>query len=129
MLAEVQNARQIPGEGMRRWFRDEEMDLIVWYDGSGGLEGFQLCYDKLSSERALTWRKNGAYQHNAIDDGDISGGHNMSPVLVADGVFEKSRIAQVFDERSANIDPALSNLIREKLEGYPLQGNLDSIGP
>ena len=31
MLTEIQNARQIAGEGVRRWFTDDYFDLIVWY--------------------------------------------------------------------------------------------------
>ena len=54
MLTEIEKTRQIPGEGIRRWFRDDELDLIVWYGDDGSIEGFQLCYDKLQHERALT---------------------------------------------------------------------------
>ena len=55
MLAEIRNARQIAGEDFRRWFTDEEFDLIVWYGDDRSLVGFQLCYDKQDRERALTW--------------------------------------------------------------------------
>ena len=47
MLSEIKNARQVPGEGKRRWFRDDDFDLIIWYDDSDTVFGFQLCYDKL----------------------------------------------------------------------------------
>ena len=42
MLTEIKGTRQIPGEGRRRWFRDDELDLIVWYEENGAIAGFQL---------------------------------------------------------------------------------------
>ncbi len=119
MLAEVKDARQIEGEGTRRWFRDDDLDLIVWYDSRGKLDGFQLCYNKQQAERALTWRSSGSYQHNAIDPGEVPGQAKMSPILVAHGTFDKERIAQIFDERSSRIEPDLAELIKEKIHAYP----------
>jgi len=55
MLTEIRNARQVEGEGFRRWFTDDYFDLIVWYGDQNAMIGFQLCYDKQGKERALTW--------------------------------------------------------------------------
>ena len=118
MLSEIKNARQIAGEGTRRWFRDDDFDLIIWYDDNGVLFGFQLCYDKLLGERALTW-KNGSYQHNAIDDGEVPWGNKMSPILVADGSFDKKRIAQVFGDKSSQIEQEIVDLVIDKVQNYP----------
>jgi hypothetical protein len=73
MLVEIRNTRQIEGEGFRRWFTDEFFDLIVWYDEKRTLVGFQLCYDKEGRERALTWTREHGFQHNRIDDGEVTG--------------------------------------------------------
>ena len=95
--SEIEDTRQIPGEGIRRWFRDEELDLIIWYDDNRIMEGFQLCYDKSNHERALTWRRPNSYQHHAIDTGGpATGGPKMSPVLVADGVVDAARIEREY---------------------------------
>ena len=80
MLTEIQNVRQIPGEGFRRWFSDNYFDLIVWYDDERKLVGFQLCYDKDGRERALTWTHEHGFQHNRIDSGEIAGHIKMTPV-------------------------------------------------
>jgi len=32
MLREIRDVRQVSGEPMRRWFSDEDFDLIVWLD-------------------------------------------------------------------------------------------------
>ena len=73
MLSEIRNARQVEGEGFRRWFTDDYFDLIVWYGNDRRLIGFQLCYDKQERERALTWTLEHGFQHNRIDSGELSG--------------------------------------------------------
>ena len=120
MLTEIEKTRQIPGEGIRRWFRDDELDLIVWYGDDGSIEGFQLCYDKLQHERALTWRKTGSYQHHAIDAGEpAAGGPKMSPVLVADGVVDSKRIEKIFSERCEGVPANLASRISKIILSYP----------
>ena len=120
MLNEIEDTRQIPGEGIRRWFRDEELDLIVWYDDDGVMQGFQLCYDKSRHERALTWRKPNSYQHHAIDAGEpATGGPKMSPVLVADGVVDATRIEKTFSLRSAGVPAELAKRISDIILRYP----------
>jgi hypothetical protein len=120
MLSEIEEARQVPGEGMRRWFRDDELDLIVWYDDEGTMQGFQLCYDKLKRERALTWRKPNSYQHHAIDTGEPdTGSPKMSPVLVADGVVDAARIEKAFSLRNAGVPAELAERISDIILRYP----------
>ena len=118
MLSEIENARQIPGEGRRRWFRDEELDLIVWYDRGEAIAGFQLCYNKTVRERALTWRIKSGYSHDAIDEGDSPGGMSRTPILVADGVFEKDAVADSFRSRAEKLPDQISRLVLEKITAY-----------
>ena len=55
-LNEVLEVRQIhEDEPRRRWFRSDDLDLIVWCDEAGMPRGFQLCYDKPRSKHTLTW--------------------------------------------------------------------------
>ena len=120
MLAEIEKTRQIPGEGTRRWFRDEDLDLIIWYGKDTSIEGFQLCYDKLSRERALTYRKPNSYQHHAVDAGEpVNLGPKMSPVLVADGVVNIGRLERIFAERSANVPRELVAFVTGAIRAYP----------
>ncbi len=119
MLAEIKNARQVPGEQRRRWFRNDDLDLIVWYDESGDISGFQLCYDKLHRERALTWKRGGSYDHSAVDPGEVAGASRMSPILAADGAFDKSRVIGLFSKKSAGMDPKVKSLVLDKLARYP----------
>jgi len=122
MLAEIPRARQIPGEGFRRWFTDEYFDLIVWYedaDSPGTLKGFQLCYDKNGRERALTWTRDHGFQHNRIDSGEIPGHSKMSPVILADGEFRGDAVAELFRREAAGIDQTLASFVYSKVRAYP----------
>jgi hypothetical protein len=119
MLAEIENPRQVAGEGFRRWFTDEEFDLIVWYDDDRALVGFQLCYDKQNKERALTWTIEHGFQHNRIDAGEVPGRAKMTPLIIADGSFSRDPVAERFRRESAGLDPAIAVFVYRKLKEYP----------
>jgi hypothetical protein len=91
----------------------------VWYDNKKRITGFQLCYDKEHKERALTWRLKRGYSHTRIDDGERPGQTKMTPVLVADGIFEKQEIAEKFKRESKKIESGLSSFIYTKVLEYP----------
>ncbi len=100
MLVEIPNVRQIPGEDFRKWFVDENTDLIVWFDQPRErITGFQLCFDKKSVQRCLTWQKTG--------DG--------RPVLSADGRYSKNRVLRIFNSICEGLPPDLTDLVREAL--------------
>jgi hypothetical protein len=123
MLSEIANPRQVPGEGLRRWFADRYFDLIVWYEREGAaIAGFQLCYDKEREERALTWRRGTGYDHKRIDDGDITGRMKMTPVLIPDGTFDYKAVAERFRRESETIDPEVRELVYKKLTNYSQSG-------
>lgn len=118
MLRECENVRQHPGEGHRRWFRDDRFDLIVWYR-NGDVIGFQLCYDTNAVERAITWYATGSFSHMKVDDGERPIRRKGSPVLVSDGEFDASRVLREFSAAAAEIDPDVARLVRERLQAYP----------
>jgi hypothetical protein len=119
MLSEIKDSRQIENEGPRRWFTDEYFDLIVWYEKKGkAVAGFQLCYDRGYKERALTWRRGEGFNHERIDDGELPGRMKMTPVLVPDGVFDHTSIAERFHRSSGQIDPEIRDLVYEKVIHY-----------
>ncbi|MES2693667.1 MAG: hypothetical protein V4773_09350, partial [Verrucomicrobiota bacterium] len=70
MLREIKNVRQEPGEGRRRWFESDGLELVVWLDARGRMTGFQLCYDSGRHEHALTWREGGGFSHDRVDPGE-----------------------------------------------------------
>ena len=119
MLTEIRNARQVEGEGFRRWFMDEYFDLIVWYDDEQSIVGFQLCYDKQRKERAITWTRDHGFQHNCIDAGETPGHSKMTPIVVADGAFSRDPIVERFRAASTGIQPEIAQFVRETLQQYP----------
>jgi len=119
MLHEIMGARQVLGEGRRRWFTSENFDLIVWYGDDDCIIGFQLCYDKSAGEHAVTWRRERGFIHERIDDGEIAGRAKMTPVLVADGAFDSQRIIARLSAEISDIDPEIVRLVLGTLKNYP----------
>ena len=110
---------QKKGELHRRWFEDEYFDLLVWEDETGAIVGFQLSYDKQRNQRALTWKKKKYYIHDKVDDGESRlGRFKASPILLSDGIFEYSKIAERFKKASSEIDEDVSSFVYNKLKNY-----------
>lgn len=101
MLVEIEGVRQIPEDGPRRWFVDENMDLIIWYQPDlSTITGFQLCYDKKSVQRCLTWQR---------------GEGSKSSILSADGQFSMKRVIRLFETACGKLPDKELNLIRHCL--------------
>ena len=118
MLVELKNVRQVENEGFRRWFSDDIFDLIVWYDYAHNIDGFQLCYDKDKSERALTWMTVGGYRHDRVDTGETSYASKKSPIILQNGVFNKEKIAALFKKNAKSIDKQIADLVYNKILKY-----------
>lgn len=118
MLKEFENLRQQP-EGFRQLFYDGYFDLYVWYDKKGGtLSGFQLVYDKSENPHSLTWLEKEGYLHNKIDEGERYGAMKMTPILVADGAFDRETVSRAFKRVSVQLDEKVKTLVLEKLEEF-----------
>jgi len=120
MMVEIKQTRQIAGEYFRRWFTDPLFDLIVWFHPDGAIYGFQLCYKKGTKEKALTWRSDQGYSHTQVDDGENQPGHyKMTPILMADGLFDKENVIALFRQSAQQIDPQIVQLVLAKMQAYP----------
>lgn len=119
MLNEMENTKQQSGEPFRRWFNDQFFDLIVWYSSDENIYGFQLCYKIGWVEKALTWRHDRGFFHNTVDYGGLRPGGERTPILVADGVFDKSHIFHLFKRESKEIDSNIVELVSRKIREYP----------
>ncbi len=118
-LRELPDARQVEGEPFRRWFSSPDLDLIVWIDEREAVVGFQLCYDKLRGERALTWRQGRGYDHMGVDDGESGPGQFKStPILVADGFFDRQRVTGLFLESSEGVPQPIRDTVVNLLNAY-----------
>ena len=118
MLREIRGVRQTPGHLFCRWFNDELLDLFVWQEEGGRITGFQLCFDKDTAERALTYSEASGYlledvqaEESSLDMG--------SPVLANVSTLPFPRLLAQLAERGAGIDPRVLRYVTEKIEAYP----------
>ena len=108
--------RILEKERPRRWMLDDFLDLIVWYQPDGSVYGFQLCYDKLADERALTWIHTGKFTHDRIDDGEGRAARAKgTPVLLGGGDFDYETLRKEFLNRSTAIDSEIRELVLSKM--------------
>ncbi len=59
------------------------------------------------------------FRHDRVDAGEIPGRAKMTPIIVADGVFQRDSVAERFRRACGGIDPRIASLVLEKLETYP----------
>lgn len=118
MLQEVV-VTQVDQEPRRRWFVDEDLDLVVWLSDRAAVVALELCYDKLRHERAMTWSRERGYGHFRVDAGDETPMRNRTPILVTDGAFPKEQVIASFTAASATLDPAIRGIVLERLQQFP----------
>lgn len=119
MLRELPNVRQVSGEPRRRWFFCQEVDLVVWEEESGAICGFQLAYDKHRREHSISWHKMRGFAHYVVDDGEPLASVNRTPLLYADGPFERERVLGLFLALSSEISHDIVMFIEARLREYP----------
>lgn len=116
MLRELPKVRQHGNEPRRRWFSDNEFDLIVWFDDADAVIAFDLCYGKHHQEHVFRWRTQHGMSHLRVDDGEqCSGQHKMTPIYVADGHYDAAVTARRFAAVSEDIPPAIRAAILQQL--------------
>ena len=106
-------------EPNRRWFSDDDFDLIVWFDAAATVVAIQLCYDKSRTERAVTWSLQRGHEHFRVDAGEDSPLRNETPLFVADGPFRKGRLVEMFMRAAEALDPAIRSFVVARLLEFP----------
>jgi hypothetical protein len=114
MLTENRNVRQERGS-RRRWFEADGLELIVWYQPSGTVEGFQLCHDRPDGQFALTWRTGVGFAYDRVDTGDTTPFKNETPVLRPDGAVPWADVTALFQAHSAQIEESLRKIVLQRL--------------
>lgn len=115
MFKEIRDVRQEAKTGCRRWFESDGFELVVWQNAAGAFEGFQICYDFGRGERALTWRPEVGFEHNAVDGGDASPLANLTPILGAVTAVPWAEIEKRFGERAAGLEEELREMVGARL--------------
>ena len=117
MLVEYKNARQVPGQGLRRWFEGHLYELVVWYrPDATTIEGFQILYQLMGKERALTWRAGEGFDHAQVDSGTQSPFKNLTPILLPTGSIPWPQVRQDFAAGGSALEPELRDFVRQRLE-------------
>ena len=115
MLAEV----RINNDPARKWFSDDDNDLIVWYGAPGKIRGFQWCYHKKTREQALTYTEGDGYVHESVDTGEENPLKNNAPVLLPDGACPVGYLQKLLKENTKHLPAAVVEYVKEKLTAYP----------
>jgi len=115
MLHEQRNVRQVPGDYFRRWFSDENLEIVVWYDEAGALFGFQVCYDPRDQPRALTWTQKRGFSHAAIDAGEDKPTSNRTPMLSPSHDYDAAKLREAFRTSSGGLPKHERTFIEDKL--------------
>jgi len=127
MLKELKNTSQHPGQAFRRWFADNMLDLIVWYNPDSSIKGFQFCYPQDVDRHAVTWLKDKSFSHDKIDEGE-SGlhPHKMSPILSLDPALRNDNALALFKEVSKGLDADIVTTVVEVFNEYGRRKKMDN---
>jgi hypothetical protein len=115
MLHEQRNVRQVPGDHFRRWFSDENLEIVVWYDEAGAIFGFQVCYDPRDQPRALTWTRKRGFSHAAIDSGEDKPTSNRTPTLSPSPDYDAAKLHEAFRASGPGLPEHERAFIEDKL--------------
>ncbi|MDM8546477.1 hypothetical protein [Candidatus Venteria ishoeyi] len=118
MLYEILQVKQVKGEPLRRWFMDQEFDLMLWLDETHvRIIGFQLVYNKTREARVITWQHDKGCSHDRMDDGENRPGrYKSSPILLPDGVFRAKYLIESFRQAAGNLTANDVNFVCKKLK-------------
>ena len=121
MLHQVKQVRQESDTTNHLWFQSHYFDLFVWYESEEKIVSFQLCYDKPSMEKALTWHTSKGWTYNRVDSGEEADRTpaKSSPILLQDGTFEPDSILDQFRAEAEKLPKWISGFLLNKLRHYP----------
>lgn len=117
-LREFTRARQVPGEGPRRWWHSADMDLIVWFASDCKAEptGFQLTSGPPHKQRSLIWKSEQALIKERIDAGEGRDARPKgTPISISDGDTNPAIMLRDFEARAGEVDTEIRALVREAL--------------
>lgn len=117
-MKEITNVRQHPSEHRRRWFCDEDFELIVWFEEPDRIVMFELSYDLQGDWRALRWREASGFEHFTVDDGEDRPHRNAAPMLRPNPKVPPKEMFDAFESRSNSLDSHVAGFVRTRLFEY-----------
>ena len=97
----------------RRWFQIEKFTLIIWYNLGNQIIGFQLCYGKNGSDKAISWYNEKEFSHRNIDYGKSI---NLTPIMSEDSGQIDRKIFEDFYNYTENLENEIVEFIKDKEE-------------
>ena len=94
---------------------DENLEIVVWYEESETIYGFQLCYDLRGQPRAVTWMPRHGFSHAAIDNGDDKATSNHSPVLRPCANYDAAKLCEAFSATANGLPAPEKTFVENKL--------------
>ena len=119
MLYEIPRLRQSNRSHLKRWFTSRDMDLFIWFRNNEPVH-FQLTYDKLNKEKAISWNFHLGFNHYLVDTGETELDHyKQTPILInLCDQHNLTTIAHEFLAASENIGFNLSDFIYARLMSH-----------
>lgn len=115
MLKECHAVRQIPGEPFRRWYNDNETDLVVWLE-QYRIIGFQLLVPREGNRVVITWHEGHSPTLAGLDDGEGRPGRpKMTPLLTDCNGSNTAEMMRHFRAVSAELPSGLAQLVEQKV--------------
>ena len=116
MMRELNKVQQAPGEPLRRWFYDHDIDLVIWQNPQNFVVGFQLAYDKTRNEHSLSWDCERGVKHYVVDDGENNGVTKRAPVLNLNRGADYDRVLDRFLARSSELPDEIARFVTATLD-------------
>jgi hypothetical protein len=119
MLREATVIRTEEGQ-IRRWFYDNDFDLIVWLMGDEEevVDSFELCYEGWKGEAAIQWDLEQGFFEFKVDSGEANPARKQTPIFI-NGIQAEAldpAIFHQFQKVSDDIDPVIREFVLEKLQ-------------
>ena len=115
MLKQVKATRQVPGEPFRRWYTDNDTDLIVWLE-QYRIVGFELTVPAGIERDVLTWHEGKGPWVAGLDDGEGRPGRpKMTPILTERHGADWTESLRHFRSVAAELPSGLAALVEQKI--------------
>ena len=118
MLHEILDVHQRPGEPLRRWFEDNDFQLIVWIEAHE-ISAFELSHDLASHWRVIKWSRTRGLMYYEVDEGEGTAHKPQAAVELRDACSlskaQAQHVAQRFNTASQNIDCNIARVVYHTL--------------
>jgi len=120
--------RQRPEEGHRRFFSTPYFDLMVWYrSDKTTITGFQLCYDKGRSERAITYKIDegaGVRSHRFVAGNQADERSSIkTSILAGDAGSLAPSVIERFGMEASSLETSIIKFIEDGMRRFPVSAN------